>query len=174
MVAVGTGHTANDEHVALVEIVDDAGLDGLVALDRQRAVDGTPGNLVVNIGGVNDKAVIRRAASALPRLDHQRAVGGHTTFVATDGVLDELGCRQVDQQAGLVLGRIFDQRNAKVGQNFCRGNTWHGASFKSATRGRGAHFTHVKPVVPDMQKRFCGNGEAPAQRSKIARKRPSR
>ena len=174
MVAVGTGHTASDEHVALVEIVDDAGLDGLVALDRQRAVDGTPGNLVVNIGGVNDKAVIRRAASALPRLDHQRAVGGHTTFVATDGVLDELGCRQVDQQAGLVLGRIFDQRNAKVGQNFCRGNTWHGASFKSATRGRGAHFTHVKPVVPDMQKRFCGNGEAPAQRSKIAGKRPSR
>ena len=173
MVAVGTGHTASDEHVALVEIVDDAGLDGLVALDRQRAVDGTPGNLVVNIGGVNNKAVIRRAASALPRLDHQRAVGGHTTFVATDGVLDELRRGQIDQQTGLILGGIFDQRNAKVGQNFCRGNTRHGASFKNAARGRGAHFTHIKPVVPDMQKRFCGNREAPAQRSKIARKRPS-
>ena len=90
VVAVGAGHAAGDEHIALVEVVDDTGLDGLVALDRQRAVDGTPGNLVVNIGGVNDKAVIRRAASALPRLDHQRAVGCHAAFFAADSVLDEL------------------------------------------------------------------------------------
>ena len=173
VVAVGAGHAAGDEHIALVEIVDDAGFDDLVAFDGQRAVDGAPGNLVVDIGGVNDKAVVGRTSGTLPRLDHECAVGGHTALFAANRMLDELGCRQVDQQAGLVLGGIFDQRNAKVGQNFCGGNTWHGASFKSATRGRGAHFTHVKPVVPDMQKRFCGNGEAPAQRSKIARKRPS-
>ena len=173
VIAVGTGHTARDEHITLVEIVDDAGLDDLVALDRQRAVDSAPGNLVVHVGRVDDKAVVRRVAGALPRLDHQRAVGGHAAFVAADGMLDELCRRQVHQQAGLVLGGIFDQRKTKVRQNFCRGNTRHGASFKSAARGRGAHFTHVKPVVPDMQKRFCGNGEAPAQRSKIARKRPS-
>ena len=80
---------------------------------------------------------------------------------------------QIDQQTGLILGGIFDQRNTKIGQNFCRGNTRHGASFKNAARGRGAHFTHVKPVVPDMQKRFCGKGGKPAQRSKIAGKRPS-
>ena len=172
VVAVGARHAARDEHVALVEVVDDTGLDGLVALGRKRAVDGAPGNLVVNIGGVNDKAIVGRTTSTLPRLDHQRAVGGHAAFVAADGILDKLGCRQVNQQAGLVLGGVFDQRNAKVGQNFCRGNTRHGASFKSAARGRGAHFTHVKPVVPDMQKRFCGNDEAPAQRSKIAGKRP--
>ena len=90
MVAVGTCHAAGDEHVALVEIVDDAGLDGLIALDGQRAVDGAPGNLVVNIGGVNDKAIVGRTASALPRLDHQRAVGCHAAFFAADGVLDEL------------------------------------------------------------------------------------
>ena len=173
VVAVGTCHAAGDEHVALVEIVDDAGLDGLIALDGQRAVDRAPGNLVVNIGGVNDKAVIGGTAGTLPRLDHQRAVGCHAAFVAADGMLDELGCRQVNQQAGLVLSGVFDQRNAKIGQNFCRGNTRHGASFKNAARGRGAHFTHVKPVVPDMQKRFCGKGGKPAQRSKIARKRPS-
>ena len=174
VVAVGAGHAAGDEHITLVEIVDDTGLDGLVALDRKRAVDGTPGNLVVHVGRVDDKAVVGRAASALSRLDHQCAVGGHTALFTANRMLDELGCRQVNQQAGLVLGGIFDQRNAKVGQNFCRGNTRHGASFKNATHRRGAHFTHVKPVVPDMQKRFCGNGEAPAQRSKIARKRPSR
>ena len=173
VIAVGAGHAAGDEHIALVEIVDDAGLDGLVALNRKRAVDGAPGNLVVHVGRVGDKAVVGRTSGALPRLDHQCAVGGHAAFVAADGMLDELGCRQVNQQAGLVLGGVFDQRNAKVGQNFCRGNTRHGASFKNATRRRGAHFTHVKPVVPDMQKRFCGNDEAPAQRSKIARKRPS-
>ena len=46
-------------------------------------------------------------------------------------MLDELGCRQVNQQAGLVLSGVFDQRNAKIGQNFCRGNTRHGASFKT-------------------------------------------
>ena len=90
MVAIGTGHTARDEHIALVEVVDDTGLDGLVALGRKRAVDGTPGNLVVNIGGVNDKAVIGGTTSALPRLDHQRAVGCHAAFFAADGVLDEL------------------------------------------------------------------------------------
>ena len=174
MVAIGTGHTASDEHIALVEIVDDTGLDGLVALGRKRAVDGTPGNLVVHVGRVDDKAVVGRTAGALPRLDHECAIGSHTALFAADGVLDELRGGQIDQQAGLVLGGIFDQRKTKVGQNFCRGNTRHGASFKSATRGRGAHFTHVKPVVPDMQKRFCGNGEAPAQRSKIAGKRPSR
>ena len=90
MVAVGTGHTARDKHVALVEVVDDAGLDGLVALDRKRSVDGAPGDLVVNIGSVNDKAVVGGTAGALPRLDHQRAVGCHTAFFAADGVLDEL------------------------------------------------------------------------------------
>ena len=58
MVAVGTGHAARDEHVALVEIVDDAGFDGLVALDRQRAVDSAPGNLVVHVGRIDDKAVV--------------------------------------------------------------------------------------------------------------------
>ena len=58
VVAVGACHAAGDEHVALVEIVDDAGLDGLIALDGQRAVDRAPGNLVVNIGGVNDKAIV--------------------------------------------------------------------------------------------------------------------
>ena len=174
VVAVGAGHAAGDEHIALVEVVDDTGLDGLVALDRKRSVDGAPGDLVVHVGRVDDKAVVGRTSGTLPRLDHQCAVGGHAAFVAADGVLDEFCCRQVNQQAGLILGGIFDQRNTKVGQNICRGNTGHGASFKSATRGRDAHFTHVKPVVPDMQKRFCGNGEAPAQRSKIARKRPSR
>ena len=51
MVAVGAGHAAGDEHIALVEIVDDAGFDDLVAFDGQRAVDGAPGNLVVDIGG---------------------------------------------------------------------------------------------------------------------------
>ena len=173
VVAVGTCHAAGDEHVALVEIVDDAGLDGLIALDGQRAVDRAPGNLVVNIGGVNDKAVIGGTAGTLPRLDHQRAVGCHAAFFAADSVLDELRGGQIDQQTGLILGGIFDQRNTKIGQNFCRGNTRHGASFKNAARGRGAHFTHVKPVVPDMQKRFCGKGGKPAQRSKIARKRPS-
>ena len=173
VVAVGAGHAAGDEHIALVEIVDDAGFDDLVAFDGQRAVDGAPGNLVVDIGGVNDKAVVGRTSGTLPRLDHQRAVGCHAAFVAADGMLDELGCRQVNQQAGLVLSGVFDQRNAKIGQNFCRGNTRHGTSFKNAARGRGAHFTHVKPVVPDMQKRFCGKGGKPAQRSKIAGKRPS-
>ena len=90
VVAVGARHAARDEHVALVEVVDDTGLDGLVALDRQRAVDGTPGNLVVHIGRIDDKAVVGRAASTLPRLDHQRAVGRHAAFFAADGVLDEL------------------------------------------------------------------------------------
>ena len=173
MVAVGAGHAAGDEHIALVEIVDDAGFDDLVAFDGQRAVDGAPGNLVVDIGGVNDKAVVGRTSGTLPRLDHQRAVGCHAAFVAADGMLDELCRRQVHQQTGLNLGGIFNERNTKVGQNFCRGNTRHGASFKNATRGRDAHFTHVKPVVPDMQKRFCGKGGKPAQRSKIAGKRPS-
>ena len=74
VVAVGACHAAGDEHVALVEIVDDAGLDGLIALDGQRTVDRAPGNLFVNIGGVNDKAVIGGTAGTLPRLDHQRAV----------------------------------------------------------------------------------------------------
>ena len=90
MVAVGACHAAGDEHVALVEIVDDAGLDGLIALDGQRAIDGAPGNLVVNIGGVNDKAIVGRTTSALPRLNHQRAVGCHAAFFAADSVLDEL------------------------------------------------------------------------------------
>ena len=89
MVAVGARHAARDEHVALVEVVDDTGLDGLVALGRKRAVDGAPGNLVVNIGGVNDKAIVGRTTSTLPRLDHQRAVGCHAAFFAADGVLDE-------------------------------------------------------------------------------------
>ena len=90
VVAVGAGHAAGDEHVALVEVVDDAGLDGLVALDRKRSVDGAPGDLVVHVGRVNDKAVIGGTASALPRLDHQRAVGCHVAFFAADSVLDEL------------------------------------------------------------------------------------
>mgnify|MGYP003210915624 CR=1 FL=1 len=90
MVAVGACHAAGDEHIALVEIVDDAGLDGLIALDGQRAINDAPGNLVVNIWGVNDKAIVGRTAGALPRLNHQRAVGCHAAFFAADGVLDEL------------------------------------------------------------------------------------
>ena len=93
VVAVGTRHAARDEHIALVEIVDDAGLDGLVALNRKRAVDGAPGDLVVNIGGVNDKAVVGRTAGALPRLDYQRAVGCNAALFTADGVLDELRSR---------------------------------------------------------------------------------
>ena len=115
MVTIGAGHAAGDEHVALVEIVDDAGFDGLVALDRQRAVDGAPGDFVVHVGRVDDKAVVGRTSGTLPRLDHECAVGGHTALFAANRMLDELGCRQVDQQAGLFLGRVFDQRNAKVG-----------------------------------------------------------
>ena len=90
MVAIGTGHTASDEHIALVEVVDDTGLDGLVALGRKRAVDGAPGDLVVHVGRVDDKAVVGRTAGTLPRLDHQRAVGCHAAFFAADSVLDEL------------------------------------------------------------------------------------
>ena len=90
MVAIGAGHTAGDEHVALVEVVDDAGLDGLVALDGQRAVDRAPGDLVVHVGRVDDKAVVGRTAGALPRLDHECAIGCHAAFFAADGVLDEL------------------------------------------------------------------------------------
>ena len=136
VVAVGAGHAARDEDIALVEIVDDAGLNGLVALDGQRAVDGAPGDLVVHVGRVDDKAVIGRTAGALPRLDHKRAVRGHAALFAPDGILDELGRRQVNQQARLILGGILDQRKTKVGQYFCRGNTRHGASFKNASRGR--------------------------------------
>ena len=158
VVTVGAGHAARDEHIALVEIVDDAGLNGLVALDGQRAVDGAPGDLVVHVGRVDDKAVVGRAAGALPRLDHQCAVGGHATFVAADGMLDELGCRQVNQQAGLVLGRVFDQRKTKVGQYFCRGNTRHGASFKSASRGRALYSRKAR--CTRYAKRFCGNRRA--------------
>ena len=58
MVAVGAGHAAGDKHITLVEIVDDAGFDGLVALDGQRAVDSAPGNLVVHVGRIDDKAVV--------------------------------------------------------------------------------------------------------------------
>ena len=90
VVTVGAGHAAGDEHITLVEIVDDTGLDDLIALDGQRAVDRAPGNLVVNIGGVNDKAIVGRTAGTLPRLDHQRAVGCHAAFFAADSVLDEL------------------------------------------------------------------------------------
>ena len=90
VVAVGARHAARDEHVALVEIVDDAGLDGLIALDGQRAVDRAPGDFVVHVGRVDDKAVVGRTASALPCLDHQRAIGCHAAFFAADSVFDEL------------------------------------------------------------------------------------
>ena len=76
--------------ITLVEIVDDAGFDGLVALDGKRAVDSAPGNLVVHVGRIDDKAVIGGTAGTLPRLDHQRAVGRHAAFFAADSVLDEL------------------------------------------------------------------------------------
>ena len=90
VVAVGAGHAAGDEHIALVEIVDDTGLDGLVALDRKWSVDGAPGDLVVHVGRVDDKTVVGRTAGALPRLDHECAIGCHAAFFAADGVLDEL------------------------------------------------------------------------------------
>ena len=93
MVTVGAGHAAGDEHVALVEVVDDAGLNGLVALDGQRSVDGAPGDLIVHVGRVDDKAVVGRTTGALPRLDHERAVGGHTALFTADGIFDELGRR---------------------------------------------------------------------------------
>ena len=90
VVAVGAGHAAGDEHIVLVEVVDDTSLDGLVALNRKRSVDGAPGDLVVHVGRVDDKAVVGRTSGTLPRLDYECAIGCHAAFFAADGVLDEL------------------------------------------------------------------------------------
>ena len=174
VVTVGAGHAAGDEHVALVEVVDDAGLNGLVALDRKRAVDGAPGDLVVHVGRIDDKAVVGRTAGALPRLDHERAVGGHAALFAADGILDKLGRRQVNQQAGLILGGIFDQRKAKVGQYFCRGNTRHRASFKSASRGRALYSRRVR--CTQSEKTFLRQPQSippNGQKSQVSVTRPS-
>ena len=174
VVTVGAGHAAGDEHIALIEIVDDASLNGLVALDRQRSVDGAPGDLIVHVGRIDDKAVVGRTAGALPRLDHERAVGGHTALFTADGIFDELGRRQVDQQAGLVLGGVFDQRKTKVGQYFCRGNTRHGASFKNASRGRALYSRRVR--CTRSAKTFLRQPQSippNGQKSKVSVTRPS-
>ena len=90
VVAVGAGHAAGDEHVALVEVVDDAGLDGLVALDRSGRLTAPQAILSCTSGVSTIKRSLGERPVRSPRLDHQRAVGCHAAFFAADSVLDEL------------------------------------------------------------------------------------
>ena len=162
VVAVGAGHAAGDEHAALVEIVDDTGLDGLVALDRKRSVDGAPGDLVVNIGGVGDKAVVGRTSGTLPpsrsparrwRPCDLRCGGWHA--------------RQARLPAGQPAGRGWFSAGSSTSVMPKLDRTSAGVTpgmeppFKNATHGRSAYFTHVKPVVPDIQNVFAATAKCP-------------
>ena len=67
--AVGATNGTHNKQVALLQVVDDLFLDELVVLDREGLVDRAPGDVIVNIGRVNNEAVLGRSTSVLAGLD---------------------------------------------------------------------------------------------------------
>ena len=81
--------------VALGAVGEEAGAEvGVVGLG-DRAVDGAPPDLVVAGRLVDDELVLRRATGVLAGQDDERAVGGEEALAVADGVLVQLGGREV-------------------------------------------------------------------------------
>lgn len=106
--AVGTGDAVDYEEPALGEVRDDLGLDAGVVVLGHGDVDLAPGNLLVDVLGVHDEAVVRGAAGVLARGDRERARAGEGALPPVHGLLDENCGRAVDP------GHVVGVRDAVV------------------------------------------------------------
>ena len=93
--AIGASDCANHEEVARTQVVSHGLLDLFVVLRRERLVDVAPVDVVMHVGRVNDKAVLRRAAGVLTRLDRESARVRKDALVATQRALDKASGRFV-------------------------------------------------------------------------------
>ena len=102
-----------DEAVLAVQVLgrgvrDQTGPEAVVVRLGDRSVDAAPPDLVVARGLVDDELVLGRAAGVLAGADDQRPVGRDEALAVADGVLVELGGRQVGADVaadGRALGR---------------------------------------------------------------------
>ena len=108
--AVGAGQAVHDEEATLGEVADDLGLDLLVVLLGEGHVDLAPGDLVVDVGRVDDEAVLRGAAGVLAGDDGKGARARELALAALDGGLDENGRRRVDDRLLLGVGDSVTQQ----------------------------------------------------------------
>ena len=92
---VGTRDAVDHEDATLGEVRDDLIVNELVVLLGEGHVNVTPGNLVVDVGGVHDEAVLWRAARVLARGDRKCARAGENALPARDGLLDQPSGRRV-------------------------------------------------------------------------------
>ncbi len=87
--AVGARKRVDHEDPALREVADDLSPDLLVSLDRERHVHAAPRDLVVDVGRVDDEAVVRGAARVRAGYDAQAASLGEGSLSALERLLDE-------------------------------------------------------------------------------------
>src|SRR5690606_23684638 len=65
-------------------------------LRRERAIDRTPGNIVLAAWLFDDETVNGRATGTMPSPDDQRAIGGQLAFAALDGLFNQLSGADID------------------------------------------------------------------------------
>ena len=102
---LGTGETVHDKETALGEVTDDLALDLLIVLLGERHVDVAPGDPVMDVGRVDDEAVLGRAAGVLTGDDGEGAGARELALATLDGSLDQHGRGRVND--GLLL-RVGD------------------------------------------------------------------
>ena len=116
--AVSAGEPVDDEEVARGEVVADLPLDGVVGVLADGHVDGAPRDLVVDVLGVDDEAVLGGAARVATGGDGEGAGVGEHALPARERLLHEYRRGRVDE----------DRTRAVLDPCLCETIVDHGAS----------------------------------------------
>ena len=109
ILGVGACEAVEDEDFLVLQISDDLGIDGVEALLGDGLVDGTPGDLVVHAGGIDDELILGGAAGVLAGLDDQSAGVGEGALAAAKRMLGQgCGCQIAIDSAGVDDAQFFD------------------------------------------------------------------
>ena len=92
---IGAHERVLDEDLALVDMVDEALAQGVVALLADGLIEAAPPDALVRIGFVDDVLVLGRAAGVLAGAHDQRPVGGEQALIVAQRVLVQGRRREV-------------------------------------------------------------------------------
>ena len=95
ILGVRSGEAVENEHVLILQIRRDLGIDGVEPGLVHGPVHLAPGDVVMDSGGVHNELVVGAAAGVLPGLDHQGSGVGQGALPPAQSVLHQLRRRQI-------------------------------------------------------------------------------